>query len=373
MKILFVCKRHPQQRDLIERPYGRFHHLPRLLAARGHDVKVLLCSHRGLPPTQVSRADVEWIGLDIRTLGIRRFLHALEQQALSCEPDWVIGCSDAWYGWLASRLASRTSARLAVDAYDNFEAYMPWNFPLHQLWRHAIRHADLVTAAGPQLAALLQSHRRSGLSAAVLPMAADPEFAPRDKAACRQVLGLRVEATYVGYVGSWSASRGSSLLIDAFRLARAARPDLRLLLSGRPPRKVLDEPGVTATGYLPDDQLPVLLNALDLACVVTAETRFGRYSYPAKLCEAMACNIPVVATATGAIRWMLGGQTEHLVPVGDSSALADRMLTLLAAPRTRYQPSCSWNEVALKLEALISHPATEAVALPQSPPLKPID
>jgi len=354
MRILFVCKRRPQQRDLIERPYGRFHHLPRLLAARGHDVKVLLCSHHGLPEVQASLAGVEWTGLDVRTLGIRRFQQTMAQQANNFAPDWVIGCSDTWYGWLASRLARRTGARLAVDAYDNFEAYMPWNLPLHQLWRRAVRHADLVTAAGPQLAELLQSQRRSGPPVAVLPMVADPEFMPLDKAACRQALGLSVQATYVGYVGSWSASRGSSLLIDAFRRARATRPDLQLLLSGRPPREVLDEPGVMATGYLPDAQLPMLLNALDLACVVVADTRFGRYSYPAKLCEAMACGIPVVATATDAVAWMLGGHAEHLAPLNAPLSFAERILTLLAATRTTYPPLPSWEEITLQLEILLS-------------------
>ena len=185
-------------------------------------------------------------------------------------------------------------------------------------------------------------------------MAADPEFAPRDKTACRQALGLLAEATDVGYVGSWSASRGSSLLIDAFRLARAIRPDLLLLLSGRPPREVLSEPGVTATGYLPDDQLPVLLNALDLACVVTADTRFGRYSYPAKLCEAMACSVPVVATATDAVAWMLGGHAEHLTPLDAPQAFAQRMLALLSTPGTTYPSPQSWEEVTLQLETLLS-------------------
>jgi glycosyltransferase involved in cell wall biosynthesis len=354
MRVLFLAKRHPQQRDLVERPYGRFYFLPTLLAARGHEVRVTLCSHRRLPSIDLKRDGVHWLSHDIRTLGLPALLAQLQQEAESFRPDWIVGCSDAWFGWLAQRLALRVGSRLMIDAYDNFEAYMPWNLPLHWLWRRAVRSADLVTAAGPQLVERLQSHRRSGQPAAVLPMAADPEFVPLDKAACRQALGLPIQATYAGYVGSWSANRGSSLLIGAFRRARAVRPDLQLLLSGRPPREVLDEPGVTATGYLPDAQLPVLLNALDLACVVTADTRFGRYSYPAKLCEAMACNTPVVATATGAVRWMLGEQAEHLAPPGDSKAFAERMLTLLAIPCTKYQRPPSWRDVALKLEDLLS-------------------
>lgn len=356
MQVLFLAKRHPQQRDLIERPYGRFHFLPTLLAALGHDVRVTLCSHRGLPSIELERDGVHWSSRDIRALGLPGLLKKLEQEAARFRPDWIVGCSDAWYGWLASYLANRTGARLAVDAYDNFEAYMPWNLPLHFLWRRAVRHADLVTAAGPQLAELLQAHRQAGRPVTVLPMAADPEFVPLEKTACRRVLGLPLQATYAGYMGSWSASRGSGMLIEAFRRARAVRPDLQLLLSGRPPRRVLSEPGVTATGYLPDAQLPVLLNALDLACAVTADTRFGRYSYPAKLCEAIACNIPLVATATGAVRWMLGDHPEHLAPLGDPIAFSERMLALLATPSTSYQHQPSWEDVALKLEANLLAP-----------------
>lgn len=354
MHVLFLAKRHPQQRDLIERPYGRFYFLPALLAARGHEVRVTLCSHHGLPSVDLERDSVHWSGRDIRTLGLPALLAQLQREAENFRPDWIVGCSDAWYGLLARRLAIRTGSRLLVDAYDNFEAYMPWNIPLHWLWRRVVRKADQVTAAGPQLAEQLQSHRGLGQPTAVLPMAADPEFVPLNKTACRQALGLSMEATYAGYVGSWSANRGSSILIEAFRRARSARSDLQLLLSGRPPHEVLAEPGVSATGYLPDTQLPLLLNALDLACVVTADTRFGRYSYPAKLCEAMACNIPVVATSTGAVQWMLGEQSDHLTPPGDANAFAERMLALLATPCTKYPHPPTWEDVALKLEDLLS-------------------
>src|SRR5690606_22045265 len=71
MRLFFISKRHPQQRDLLERPYGRFHHLPRLLAARGHEVEVALCSHRGLPGSTVWSEGVRWIAMDIRTAGLQ--------------------------------------------------------------------------------------------------------------------------------------------------------------------------------------------------------------------------------------------------------------------------------------------------------------
>lgn len=349
LRLLFLAKRHPQQRDLIERPYGRFHHLPVALAALGHDVRVSLCSHRQFPSKQVEREGVHWSSHDLMALGPRGLVRTLSAEVDAFRPDWVIGCSDAWFGWLAQRLASRVGARLAVDAYDNYEAYMPWNLPLHWSWRRAVRVADLVTAAGPQLAARLQSYRRDGRRVDVLPMVADPEFLARDKHACRNALALPAEAPLLGYVGGWTRSRGTHLVIDAFERVREQRPDARLVLSGRPPEAVLRVPGVIGLGYLPDESLPLLVSALDVACIVTADTAFGRYSYPAKLCEAMACGVPVVATATDAVRWMLDGRDRHLARLGDAGDFARRALELLDQPTADYGVRADWSEVANRM------------------------
>jgi glycosyltransferase involved in cell wall biosynthesis len=185
-------------------------------------------------------------------------------------------------------------------------------------------------------------------------MVADPEFKPLDKQACRLALGLPADARFIGYVGSWARNRGTTMLIDAFRRARAAQPNLQLLLSGKPPREVLSEAGVTGTGYVDDAQLPVLVNALDVACVITADTSFGRYSYPAKLCEAMACGVPVVATAMEPVRWMLGDRSRHLAPPGNAEIFAERMLDLLAAPSAEYGPRPTWSDQAQRLDYLLS-------------------
>jgi len=49
MKLLFLCKSRPMARDLIESPYGRFFYLPKLLAERGHEVRVALLDYRRAP------------------------------------------------------------------------------------------------------------------------------------------------------------------------------------------------------------------------------------------------------------------------------------------------------------------------------------
>lgn len=354
MRLLFLTKRYPQQRDLIERPYGRFHHLPVALAALGHDVRVQLYSHRRLDSVEKECFGVHWSSHDLLSIGVRSLWRTLETEAIAFRPDWVIGCSDTWFGWLAHRLARRIGARLAVDAYDNYEAYMPWNLPVHWAWRRSVRAADLVTAAGPQLAARLQRHRHGGRSVEVLPMAADPVFAAMSRDLCRKTLGLPDTAPLIGYSGGWARNRGTEVLLDSFERVRNSRSDARLVLSGRPPAEVCRAPGVIALGYLEDAQLPTLLNAVNVACIITADTLFGRYSYPAKLCEAMACGVPVVATATEPVRWMLNDDMRFIATVGNAEDIAARMLANLAAGRVDYGRLPSWQESGTSLQSLLS-------------------
>jgi glycosyltransferase involved in cell wall biosynthesis len=339
---------------LLARPYGRFHYLPAGLAQRGHEVRVVLVSHSGLADASLAFAGVSWRGLDARTHGPLGIFRTLQREAEAFSPDWVVGCSDAWYGWLAQRMAQHANARLAVDAYDNYEAYMPWNFPLHHLWRRAIAAADVAVAAGPQLASLMQRHRPASSPVGIVPMAADPGFVPMLKQACRAELGLPAGATLVGYCGSWSNSRGTHVLIDAFRRVRAMLPEVLLVVTGRPPAAVAAEPGVRATGYLEDGDLPKLINSLDLACIISANTAFGAYSYPAKLCEALACEVPVVASATEPVRWMLGGNERDLAEPGNARDLANRIIAALdQRGSARPRPAGSWQDSAVQLESLL--------------------
>lgn len=351
-RILFLSKRFPQGRDLITRPYGRFYHLAKALAAAGHEVHVATLSYRGLPSTQCAFDGIAWRSDDLWPTGPLKYLQGLRQTAAQLRPDWVIGVSDLWFGILATKLAARQGARSAIDAYDNFEAYIPWARPLHRLWRQALGRADLVTAAGPTLAARLVETGAGGCE--VLPMTADPAFHRRDRNDARRSLGLPLGRQLVGHLGAFNRSRGHAVVLRAVQDLQARNPQVSLVLSGRDSRAFHAPPAIYGLGYLSDEQMPLLVNALDVACVALADTAFGRYSYPAKLCEAMACEVPVVATDTAPTRWMLGDAARFLSPLGDVDALSSRLEANLELDRISYPGRQSWTSIAARYAALLA-------------------
>lgn len=356
LKLLFICKRRPMGRDLITGPYGRFFHLPRELAARGHDVELDVLSYRAGEDAEGTIDRVRWQSHSLRPNPVRAW-RRLVQRVAAAAPDWIVGCSDTYFGIAAVALARRHGARALVDAYDNYEAYLPWCTPLHALWRRAVAAADLVTVAGPSLATLLGA-ARPGRAPLVLPMAPDPAgFVLLDRYRSRARLGLAPDGLYAGYSGSIARSRGIEVLFEAFRLAREQRPGLELLLSGRLERGVVLPRGARYLGYVPAALVPVVLNSFDVMVAVNEDSAFGNYSFPIKLYEAMNCGVPVLATRTASTAWMLAGHPELLVPPGDPAALATAIVGACAQGRIVYggeRPD--WAANAAALEAALNAP-----------------
>lgn len=343
MRLLFLGKRHPQQRDLLESPYGRYFHLPSGLAARGHEVHVALLSHRGMPSISREHAGVSWFTGDLaRPFEYRS---AVLDRIRALRPDWVIGGSDLYFGILAARWGGRSGARVAIDAYDNFESYLPHAWPLHRAWHRALGQAQLLTAPGPQLLEVMRRHAPAA-QAAIVPMAADPEFRPADRSAARRTLGLPPDARLVGYCGSLFRGRDAETFL-------AAAPRLRGASAVASGRLELPLPAaVRHLGYLAHDAVPSFLSALDVACITAAPNAFGSYAYPAKLYEALACGVPVVATDVAPIRWILGGDARLLVAPGDADALVARIEAQLETPHLMPNPG-GWADSVLRLEAAL--------------------
>ncbi len=359
MKILCLSKRRPQGRDLFSQPYGRFYFLPHLLAQHGHEVHLLLLSYKVEPAEYRREGNLNIHSVSALPSGPLPYFAKAKELCTNQRPDWVIGFSDIWYGLLAQRLGAVHGARSLIDAYDNYESYIRWAKPLHWLWRQALAKADAVTAAGPQLAEWMR--RTSGRdSVAVVPMAADPIFSPLSIADCRQSLGLPQDKLLVGYAGALHPNRGVEILFKVFSRLREIHPTAELVLSGRLAKGVSLPAGAQWLGYRPAEQVPVIMNSLDLMFVINKPDVFGNFSYPAKLYEAMACNIPVVASKVAGSAWILEGHPESLAQPSDVEDFVGKASRILDRKQGPDFKTGGWDASARLLETILTQPSRAA-------------
>jgi glycosyltransferase involved in cell wall biosynthesis len=344
MKILCLAKRRPQQKDLVSRPYGRFYYLPYLLAQSGHDVTIALLSYKPDRSIASDKEGVLWISKSIFNWGSMAYIKTINSVIRKIHPDWIIGFSDTYYGILTAYFGRKYGINSAIDAYDNYESYLHWCKPLHNLWRKAINDANVVTAAGPQLAQYLNQFRFHK-KVHIVPMAADPiGFKPRDKKECRKELNLPQDKKIIGYCGSLYRNRGIQIVFDAYEIVRKQNPNTLFVLSGRKQKKISLPKNSRYLGYLSDDLIPVLLNCMDVLLIPNQSSQFGNFSYPVKLYEAMACQIPVVATATKPVKWILQNQKQFLARPGDANDLTQKIIAALQLDRVFYGEPHTWEK-----------------------------
>ena len=157
-------------------------------------------------------------------------------------------------------------------------------------------------------------------------------FQPGSRAAARKRLGWPQEAfivLFAGFSGRSNCYKDYGTMREAVRLAAgsdAGRP-LRFYVvgDGAPPEQV----GGASVTFLPyRDSMSECYQAADVYLHAAKIDTF-----PTTVLEALACGVPVVATAVGGIpEQVVDGETGFLVPAGDAAALAKHLSRLAQSP-----------------------------------------
>ncbi|HJW90702.1 MAG TPA: glycosyltransferase [Anaerolineales bacterium] len=232
-------------------------------------------------------------------------------------------------GWLAGLTVVATIHSEAPDpGWDNQARHLVETWALR-------RFARRVIAVGPRVEA--GQRRRMGAGKVVaVPNAVTipPVLSAAKRAAMRRELQGDGTGPVLIAVGRLSPEKGYLDLLEAFASLLPRLPAARLLIAGDGALRETLQAKIQSLGLAGRVSLlgwrsdvPRLLSACDL--FVSASHWEG---LPIAVLEAMACALPVVATAVGDLPEVISPETGALVPPGQPQELARALETVLVDP-----------------------------------------
>jgi len=172
---------------------------------------------------------------------------------------------------------------------------------------------------------------RARFGGTVVPHARDEtRFDPGlfDRSTARRRLALGPRHRLVLFVGTPRPHKGVMQVLEAIR--ECGNPDYRFAVVGTPPDGAFAERLLRARGDVlrmmreqPFSKLPRLLAGADLVCLMQDPTSdISRYQLPAKVVDAVAMGVPVLATPTAPLEPLIAA---GVVEAADATNLAGRI------------------------------------------------
>ena len=244
-------------------------------------------------------------------------------RALLREPWDLVHCWEEPYIAAAAQIAAWMPAGvpLVFATFQNIDKQYPPPFAWFE--RFALRRANGVVAFGQTAREVLQARGR-GPSARTIPPGVDVEHFRPDAARRRRVreaLGWDERVPVVGFVGRFVPEKGLSTITGA--LDRIDAPWRALFVGSGPAESDLRSWAavygnrvaiLTGVGH---DEVAAHLNAMDVLCAPSRTTPRWREQFGRMLIEAFACGVPVIASDSGEIPFVVA---DAGILVGESDA-----------------------------------------------------
>lgn len=360
MNIAFLSKRQYMQKDVIDDRYARVYELPNQLAHQGHGVMGICLSYRKREQGRFvhyheDRGRLEWHSFNLGKLivpGFWQYLRRAEALLHDFKPDLLLGCSDCIHAVITAYLARKLKIPYFLDLYDNYESFGLAKIPgVLPLYRQAIRNAVGISCVSEPLSEHIRRHYGHANVLTLESTIIGGDFYPQDKQACRKSLNLPAHGHVIGVAGSLHRNRGIALLYDSFLRLAESDHGLHLALAGPVDRHcpIPDHPRIHYLGILPHGRIAGFYNALDLVVVCMRDTEFGRYAFPQKTYEILACQTPILTARLGALAQTFKDYPQCLYEADNPIDLQHKIAALLRDPCTVDIEIPTWSEQAQRL------------------------
>ncbi|MFH1360093.1 MAG: glycosyltransferase [Candidatus Omnitrophota bacterium] len=367
MKILVLTKRQYTQKDILDDRFGRLRELPLGLAKCGHNVLGVCLSYVKKKEGCVSDDDqkmekqVIWHSFNagpFKPYGFLAYAKKSLQLAREFKPDIVYACSDTIYSILGLWLSRKIGSLCVIDLYDNFESFGSARIPgMLFLFRRTIRNTDGLTVVSEPLAEKIKvDYKRTKPTLVLVNGISAKLFYPQNQGECRKQLGLPQDAQIIGTAGALFHSRGIDTIFDGFQKLSSQKSNIHLALAGPLDQytSIPDHPRIHYLGVLPLNRIPLLINSLNVAVICNKDSSFGRYCFPQKAYEILACRTPLVAASVGSMKKLLTEHPECLFDPEDIDSFVRIVSGQLKNPTPLDLPISTWDEQTKKLESFLA-------------------
>jgi teichuronic acid biosynthesis glycosyltransferase TuaC len=269
-------------------------------------------------------------------------------------------CIDAHYvypdGFAAVLLGKLLKVPVVVSARGTDINIFP-SFPLiRPMLRWTLRRAAGRIAVSSALKDCIVQLGIAERDIRVVPNGVDTDrFRPVNRREARRKLGLPQEGLLILCVGSLTAGKRHSLLIQALTETVKHLSNVKAYLIGEGPLRsklqtLISDLGmddrVFLAGEKPNEELYLWFSAADVSCLVSS-----REGWPNVVMESMACGTPVVATRVGGIPEIVTSPELGILVDEDAQSVADGLCEALERlwdrrALVRYAESRTWQVVA---------------------------
>ena len=352
-------------KDVILDKYARLYEIPNQLAHLGHQVECFCLSYQSHNEGTWDESNHEkkliWHSKSykgLKKLGLFTYPFLLLQQLKQYQPDIVIAASDiphiVWGAWCAKQL----KVPFIADLYDNFEGFGQARIPgMKHLLRQAVCQAQLVTTTSQPLAELVIHDYAAQAKVVSLPSTVDlTTFRSGNKSNARERFGLLPNKQYIGTAGGLYKDKGVEVIYQAWEKLKHEMPNVHLVLAGpyQPDYPPPVEERVHYLGSLAHHEISTLFQALDLGIISILDTPFGRYCFPQKAYEMLACDLPVVVANIGEMSYLFRDSPQVLFQTGNANDLASKIQQQLQSPQQQSIVVEDWATIIERLEPMIT-------------------
>ena len=199
----------------------------------------------------------------------------------------------------------------------------------------ALKRVSFITAVSNNLKEKILSLNVPIQKVKVIPNGVDLDlFHIMPKKQIRKKLGIPEIKSIILTVGTQDEVKGTKYLIEAFaKMKKKTELPTFLICIGEGPlrnqlilaaQKLGVDKDVLFAGRKDHREIPLWMNAADVFCLPSI-----REGHPNVVIEALACGIPVVASAVGAIPEIIGEKNGRICEAGDTEALRNKLLECL--------------------------------------------